>query len=162
MPWESGDLAAAVERGRDDEFYNFYLQSDLQDDLVPGVEDMGFRRSPELFEITEVRWDGGFDSVGSSASPDGVVLTEYDIDQVVDFRADFPEGTELEEGWEVLEPDTFHRVHVRGETRFVVRLAVLFGNDFGFSVEQLSWRRRDGRGPGVSLTRPDPNQLSLL
>ena len=67
-----------------------------------------------------------------------------------------------EEGWEVLEPDTFHRVHVRGETRFVVRLAVLFGNDFGFSVEQLSWRRRDGRGPGVSLTRPDPNQLSLL
>lgn len=38
LPWKSEDLASAVERSRDDEFYNFYLQSDLRDELVPSVE----------------------------------------------------------------------------------------------------------------------------
>lgn len=90
------------------------------------------------------------------------MLTEYDIDQVVEFEAEFSEGTELEEGWDASESDTFRRMKVRGQTRFIVRLAVLFGGDVGFSVDQLSWRRSDGRGPGAGLTPTDTNQMSLL
>lgn len=47
----------------------------------------------------------------------------------------------------------------------ILRVAVLFGDEFGFTVDALSWRRADGSGPGmpVEMDQPvtDPDQLSL-
>jgi hypothetical protein len=164
LPWKADDLRSAVAQSRDEEFYNYYLQSDLQDELVPTVEDLGFRWPPYSCAISEIRWDGYFDSVSASSGPDGLTLVEYELDQVVGFTADFPEGVEPEPDWEVSEADVFRRVHVTGEVRMIVRIAVLLGDEAGFSVDQLSWRRADGAGPGASTYRPehDPNQLSLL
>lgn len=164
LPWKAEDLRSAVAKSRDEAFYNYYLQSDLQDELVPTAEELGFRWPPYSCAILEVRWDGHFDSVNASSGPDGLTLVEYELDQVVGFTADFPEGVEPEPDWEVSDADVFRRVHVTGEVRMIVRIAVLFGEEAGFSVDQLSWRRADGTGPGAPTYRPenDPSQLSLL
>ena len=56
-----------------------------------------------------------------------------------------------------------NRVRVEGEVDMVVRVAVLFGDEFGFSVDELSWRRADDSGPGSPLYwAHSPNQLSLI
>lgn len=45
----------------------------------------------------------------------------------------------------------------------ILRVAVLWGGEFGFSIEELSWRRADGSGPGVPWSHPElsPNQPAL-
>src|SRR5262249_54391515 len=50
LPWTSDSLAAAVARGRDEEFYQFLLQSDLQQYLIPEPKDLGFSQSPYSVE----------------------------------------------------------------------------------------------------------------
>jgi len=164
LPWESEDLAGAVATSRDEAFYNFYLQSDLQDDLVPTVEELGFRWWPDWCSIEEVRWGGKFERVEASAGPDGLTLAEYDLDQFVAFEAEFSEVAEPEPGWEISSHGSYRRLHVTGEIPMIARVAVLFGDAFGLSVDELSWRRADGAGPGFSTYRPelDPDQLSLL
>ena len=45
----------------------------------------------------------------------------------------------------------------------ILRLAVLFGDEFGFSVDEVEWRLRNGARPGLSARdRDDPAQLSLI
>lgn len=164
LPWSVDDLRSAVAKSRDETFYTYYLQSDLQDQLMPKVETLGFRWPPYSCTISEVRWGGGFDSVKSSSGPEDLTLVEYELDQVVQFTADFPQGIELEQAWEVFETYADGRVLVTGEVPMIVRIAVLFGDEWGFSVDQLSWQRADGTGSGSPAYHPiqDPNQLSLL
>jgi hypothetical protein len=162
LPWKSvPDLAAAVSFSRTSEFYDWYLKSDFQDGLEPTVEEFGFSLSPYRFEIVEVVWDGEFVPVeGGVTDDDGLTLVEYELGQSVAFRAEFPEGIEPELGWQASPPDGFRRQELEGAIEMVLRVAVLYGGDFGFSVEELSWRRADGVGPGAAVYHPqlDPQQ----
>jgi hypothetical protein len=162
LPWTSESLEEAVARSRDQQFWELYLQSDLQGELVPEAKDLGFRRAPYSVEITEVTWGGMFAPLGAVKSPDGLILAEYDLNQLVDFEAELPEGSEIEEGWEASEPDYLGRIAVRGQIPMVVRLGVLFEDDFVMGIEKLSWRRSDGSGPGAVPLEPIPGQLSLF
>jgi len=162
LPWASGSLEDAVARARDQEFYEFFLQSDLDGELVPEAKDLGFRRAPYFVEVTGVQWGGLFAPLGGVRGPEDLIVAEYDIDQLVDFEAELPEGSEVEDGWEASEPDFSGRIAVRGQVRMIVRLAVLFGDEFGLAVDQVSWRRGDGSGPGAVPLEPIPGQLSLF
>jgi hypothetical protein len=162
LPWTTASLKDAVAYGRDQQFYEFYLQSDLQSDLIPEAQDLGLRRAPYSLEITDIRWGGLFAPLGAVRSPDGLILAEYDLDQDVDFEAELPEATEVEDGWEVSSPNYLGHIGVRGQVRMIVRLAVLFDDEFGLSVEELSWRRSDGSGPGAVAAGSIPGQLSLF
>ena len=162
LPWTSGSLEEAVVRGCDEEFYEFFLQSDLEGELVPEAKDLGFRRAPYSVEITGVQWGGLFAPLGAVRGPEGLIVAEYDISQLVDFEAELPEGSEVEDGWEASEPDFSGRIAVRGQVRMIVRLAVLFGDEFGLTIDQVSWRRFDGSGPGAGPVKSIPGQLSLF
>jgi hypothetical protein len=161
LPWSVTDLDDAVAHSRDAEFAEWFLQSDFQTELSPDAEDLGFPRAPYSVEIIEVDWDGSLETVGSKISPDGVVLVEYDIGEVVDFEAELAEGTPVEDNWEFLPPTFPGRVTVRGRVSMTMRVGVLFA-DNGWSVDQLSWRRVDGNGPGASTFGVDPNQMRLF
>ncbi len=117
--------------------------------------------SPYSVEIIEVDWDGSIENVGSKIGPDGVVLVEYDVGEVIEFEAELAEGTSIEDDWRVLPPTFPGRVTVHGQLRMVVRLGVLFG-DAEWSLDQLSWRRGDGKGPGPLVVEIDPNQMQLF
>jgi hypothetical protein len=161
LPWTSDSLEEAVARGRDQEFYEFYLQSDLQWELFPEARDLGFRRVPYSFE-TGVEWDGTFVPQGAVRSPDGLILAEYDLGQSVEFEAELPDVSEVEDGWKVSEPNFLGHIIVRGQVQMIVRLAVLFEYPGGLAVDQLSWRRIDGPAPGAAPLDPIPGQLSLF
>ncbi|ALX04290.1 MULTISPECIES: PIN domain-containing protein [Aeromicrobium] len=154
LPWNSvTDLATAVSLSRTSEFYDWYLNSDFQDELVPTVEDLGFRTPPTSFEIIDVRWDGEFMPIeGAVTDDEGLTLVEYDLGQSVAFRAEFEHGAELESGWSVREVSHPRGFAVEGSIDMRARVAVLYGGEFGFGIEQLSWRRVDGLGPGVSAS----------
>ena len=146
---------------RASEFYDWYLKSDFQNELEPTVEELGFGISPYKFEIVEVEWDGEFVPVeGAVTDDDGLTLVEYELGQSVAFRAGFPEGIELDPNWQVSTPGLSRLIEVEGTIEMQLRVAVLYGGDFGFSVEQLSWRRADGVGPGAAVYHPerDPQQ----
>lgn len=166
LPWKSiADLEAAVSLSRTSEFYDWYLQSDFQDNLAPSVEELGFTWAPYEFEIVDVVWDGDFTPVaGGGTAEEGLTLAEYELGQTVEFRARFPEGIEPDPEWRVAGPDAFRRVEVEGAIAMSLRVAVLFGGDVGFSIEELSWRRPDGVGPGAAVYRPelDPSQPALF
>lgn len=166
LPWKSvPDLAAAVHVSRASEFYDWYLKSDFQNELEPTVEELGFGTSPYKFEIVEVEWDGEFVPIeGAVTDDDGLTLVEYELGQSVAFRADFPEGIELDPNWQVSTPGLSRLIEVEGTIEMQLRVAVLYGGDFGFSVEQLSWRRADGVGLGAAAYHPelDPQQGQLF
>jgi hypothetical protein len=162
LPWSSDSLEEAVARGHDDEFYNFFLQSGIAGELAPEAKDLGFLRPFYSLDITGVEWGGMFLPLGGAKTSDGLIIAEYDIDQLVDFEADLPEVSEVEEGWEVSQPDFSGRISVRGQIRMIVRLAVLFADEFGLSVDEVAWRRADGSGPGTSRIEEIPGQLSLF
>lgn len=164
LPWVADSLESAVAMGRNDMFYDYFLHSDLDAYLSPAVEDLGFRWCPYACEIVESQWGGSFTPLDSRTGPGGLALVEYDINQLVTFDAEFPEGVEPEPGWTVSEPDLLRRVQVTGEVEMIVRVAVLFGGEFGFSVDELSWRRTGRTGPGKSVLggTNHPDQLSLL
>ncbi|WP_396910286.1 PIN domain-containing protein [Mycolicibacterium sp.] len=163
LPWEAESLQSAVATARTERFYNYFLQSDFQADLEPQFEDLGFRWPVHEFEITECDWNGHFQAVNTRTSPDGLILVEYDIGQSVTFQAVVDNGTDVEPGWYTSDPDLLNRVQVEGEVDMIARVAVLFGDEFGFSVDDLSWRRTDDSGPGSPMYwAHNPNQLSLL
>lgn len=165
LPWKSvQDLKSAVGHSRISEFYDFYLKSDFQDDLEPTVEDLSFSLSPYAFVIEQIDWDGGFQPIEGTADEAGLELIEFELGQDVTFTATFPEGIDVEPGWRVSEPNYFRRVEVEGSIAMILRVAVLFGGDERFSIEELSWRRADGTGSGASVYRPelDVNQTSLF
>lgn len=149
LPWSVSDLSAAVSRSRDEAFYDYYLKSDFQENLIPRVRDLGFSRSPYSIEVREVVWDGGFASIDSSKGPDNLTLVEYELGQTVEFQAEFPDDVDTDPGWRVSEPDALRRVRVEGSVDMLLRVAVLFGGEFGFSIDALSWRRRNDTGVGV-------------
>lgn len=163
LPWDTEDTLSAVAASRDDEFYAYYLQSDLQEILVPDVGDLGLRTVPHNFNITEVAWGGSFSSVEALTGPDRVSVVTYDLDQNVEFEAEFPEGSQVDGSWKITGPDALGRLRVAGELHMIVRLIVLFGTQSGFTVDQVSWRRADG-ATGIELTHtaPDPDQLPLF
>ena len=101
---------------------------------------------------------------GAVTDDHGLTLVEYELGQSVAFRADFPEGIELDPHWQVSNPGLSRLIEVEGTIEMQLRVAVLYGGDFGFSVEQLSWRRADGVGPGAAVHHPelDPGQGQLF
>lgn len=165
LPWESvPDLTTAVNYSRNAEFLDYYFKSDFQTDLEPTAEDLGFSRSPSKLEIVDVQWDGRSTLIeGARASEGGLSLVEYELGQTVEFVGDFPEGIDPEDGWHVSAPSFFRQVSVEGSVEMVLRIAVLFGGDLGFSIEELSWSRADGSGPGAPIYTPelDPRQRTL-
>lgn len=163
VPWEAESLQSAVATARTERFYDYFLQSDFQADFEPQFEDLGFRWPVHEFELVECKWTGLFQAVNTRTSPDGLTLVEYDIGQSVTFQAVVDNGTNVEPAWYVSDPDILNRVRVEGEVDMIVRVAVLFGDEFGFSVDELSWRRADHNGPGSPpYWAHNPSQLSLL
>ena len=163
VPWEAESLESAVATAQTQHFYHYFLHSDFQSDLEPEFKDLGFRWPVHEFELVETDWTGLFEVVDTRTSPDGLSLIEYDIGQTVTFHAVVDNQTNVEPAWYVSDPDILNRVQVEGEVDMVLRVAVLFGDEFGFSVDELSWRRADMSGPGPSLYwAHNPNQLSLL
>jgi hypothetical protein len=162
LPWSAANLDDAVAHSRDAEFIDWFLQSDFQAELAPEAQDLGFYRSPYSVEIIEVDWDGSIENVESKVGPDGnAVLVAYDIGEIIKFEAELAEGTSIEDEWQVLPPTFPGRVTVHGQLHMVVRLGVLF-DDAMWSLDQLSWRRADGKGPGPSVVEVDPNQMQLF
>jgi hypothetical protein len=164
LPWEERDLGSAVAASRDRQFYDYFVKSDVRDDLAPEIEDLGLRRAPEEFRITEAEWDGGFEPVRSAPGSDGRTLVEYAVGFEVVFDAEYAEMTETESGWEVRE-DALLRTHVSGTVLMTAGITVLFPGDLGeFEIVDVSWRRADGLGKGASLLEPEggPDQPSLL
>lgn len=164
LPWQAGDLKSAVAESRDRQFYDFFLQSDVQNDLVPEIEDLGLRRDPETYDITEASWDGWFESVKSSQGPDGLSLVEYEPGFDVSFEADYLGSVDPEPDWDITE-DAFLRTHVTGTVRMIARIAVLFGDELvGFEIDDVSWRRADGTGRGelADGRGESPDQPTLL
>lgn len=160
LPWSADSLESALAQSRYDEFFHYFEQSDLDLYLIPEVEDLEFRSSPYSCEIIDSEWTGYFAPVDSRTGPDGLTLVEFDISQLATFDGKFPENAVLEQGWIASKPDLLRRVHIRGTVHLIVRIAVLFGIESGFSVGTVSWRRA---GPGWSTyLEHDPDQLSLF
>lgn len=164
LPWQAEDLKSAVAVSRDRQFHDYILMSDARDGLLPAVEDLGLRRPPERCEITEAEWDGWFESVSSSLSPDGLRLVEYELGFDVLFEAEYRGAVESEPGWEITE-DALRWTQVSGAVPMIARLAVLFGGEFAeFEICDVSWRRADGVGRGESSLVPEggPHQPTFL
>jgi hypothetical protein len=163
VPWQVESLKSAVAASMSERFFEYFLQSDLQEDLRPDSEDLGFHWAPYTCEIIESEWGGFFSTVETRVGPDGLAVVEFDIDQLVRFEALFDQGMSTEANWHVDEPDILGRVRVEGEVDLIVRIAVVFGDEFGVSIDELTWRRADGTRPGrPSLIRPSEHQLPLL
>ncbi|KRE63556.1 PIN domain-containing protein [Nostocoides sp. Soil756] len=163
LPWKETDLRSAVGRSRDEDFCHYYLQSDLQNELEPAVEELGFTASPLQCNITSVEWGGELASVEAAEGPDGMVLVKYDLSQDVAFEATFLEGFVPEQAWNISEVHGFRGVRVNGVIPMIARVAVLFGDpEFGFTIEDLSWRRVDGRGRGLEAVPFDPDHPALF
>lgn len=154
LPWRAATLQEAVAQARDGDVYDYFLNSDAQSEIEPAIEDIGFDRAPYKFAVTEVEWSGDFNRVGTREGPDGLLLVEYDIGEAVSFEAELPDLARLEEGWEIVRSGG-GRQEVMGSVHLVARIAVLFDDEFGMTVEDLSWRRADGTGGGAGLSAPD-------
>ncbi|TGB45478.1 PIN domain-containing protein [Mycolicibacterium peregrinum] len=163
LPWQAESLKSAVATARINRFYDYFVNSDFQAGLEPQFEDLGFGWPVHEFELIECDWTGLLQAVNTRTSPDGLTLVEYDIGQSITFEAVVDNGTDVEPAWYVSDPDILNRVRVEGEVDMIVRLAVLYGDEFGFSVDELSWRRTDRSGLGAPLYwAHNPDQLSLL
>lgn len=155
LPWKASSVKEAVLLARDEVFERYYFESDLEDELWPDAEAIGFDRPPIAFEPTEVQtaeWRG---RVAAEAVDENLVLAQYDIEQTVTFAAILPSGSKTDSGWRVLE--RFGRLEVSGEVELVVRVAVLFDPEQGMNIEGVSWRRLDGQGPGPGVPKRDPD-----
>lgn len=150
LPWTSAGLADAVSRSRDEQFHEWYLQSDFQDGLVPDPGDLGLPAAPYSLDVLSVEWDGGLDRAGERDAGAGVAVVEYDIGQTVEFLAEMPAGTPGEDGWDVRPSHLPGRVMMSGEVSMTVRVGVLFDTDY-WGIDELAWRRADGTGPGPDM-----------
>ncbi|WP_143034814.1 hypothetical protein [Glycomyces sambucus] len=146
-----------------------FLVSDLKANLASpyylGRKSLTKIWSNGLFNVhVDFEWGGLFEVIRGSDTPDETSLVEYAVDYNVEFEAEFPESFEPDPGWTIELTKISRAVRADGSIRLIIRIAVLFGGEFGFSVEQLSWRRADGDGPGFPVYRPelDLNQLSLF
>lgn len=154
-------LVGAVQIERDQEFADFYLQSDIQSEIDPDAADIGFVTRPIRFEVEAVEWGGDIRRVSTSSAGEGTFVSEYDVDQVVTFEATFREPLEIEPDWEI-RSQIGDEITVAGEVEMVARLAVLFDSNLTFAIEELSWRRSDGTPPGLPMGAADPSSLRLF
>jgi hypothetical protein len=154
-------LIDAVQEARDQEFADYYFQSDMQTELFPSAADIGFSHGPIKFEPDECEWGGGFSKVSAVSVGEGSIVAEYDVDQVVSFLATLPDNARIEPGWEV-KSRIGDEITVRGRTEMVVRLGVLFDADMSFVIDELSWRRADGTSPGLEAGYLDPSSVPLF
>ncbi|GAA5153024.1 hypothetical protein GCM10023340_34350 [Nocardioides marinquilinus] len=101
--------------------------------------------------------------MSEAAVPPDLTLVEYDIGQSVRFTAVFDREVGGEDDWEGSRLEVGGGWQVTGSIPMVVRSAVLFGGEFGLSIDEVAWRRADGRGPGREIYRPelDSAQLAL-
>lgn len=161
LPWHKiADLESAIQQAASSQFVDYYLHSDFQEDLAPDIQALGFSAPPYSVVIDEVQWDGSLTNLGGSTDQGDGGLLEFELGQEVSFYGVFPVEIQAEEGWSVSEPDLLHRVEVEGVVDMTLRVAVLFGGEFGLVVDELSWLRADGTAPGPS-TRDllDPRQM---
>jgi hypothetical protein len=161
VPWKVTKLDEAVEISRDAEFGEWLMTSDFLYEIEPLAEDLGFSRSPYKLVIDDVEWAGSTVHLGSKVSPGGATLVEYDITEDVHFEAELAEGTSLDDEWEILPGSFPGRLRVGGTISMIARVGVLYDVD-GWSIDELSWRRADGGGPGRAPVEVDPNQLALF
>ena len=154
-------IVEAVQESRDEDFSNYYFQSDIQSDLFPSAGDIGFTHRPIKFEAEESEWGGDVRRVSAVSAGAGSIVAEYDINQVVSFRAILPNNAAIEAGWEV-ESSIRDEVTVVGQVDMLVRMGVLFDADMSFVIDDLSWRRADGSAPGPDVAPEDPTVVSLF
>lgn len=127
LPWQAESLPAAVKISRDAEFYDFYLKSDFQSELVPELADLGFDMAPYSVTVDDVEWNGHFESVSEAAVPPDLTLVEYDIGQSVRFTAVFDREVGGEDDWEVSRLEVGGGWQVSGSIPMVVRSGLLHG-----------------------------------
>ena len=148
LPWDSKSPDEALARSRAERVLDYLMASDFQEEIWPEIEDLGFSSRPYKVEIDDVAWGGEFNLTGSRSLGDGLTLAEYEIDESVEFTAEFPLGTPIDMSWETEE--NLGRLVATGMIEFVVRLAVSHDQDLGFSIESLGWRAKDGKGRGLA------------
>lgn len=155
LPWRAESLASALALARDEEFARYFLDSDADGLFYPEPEVIGFDQAPYRFEVTDVEWSGSFERVATRRGEDGVSVAEYDVTERVRFEASLPATAIIDPDWESA-PDR-DRQDVTGSVALIVRFVVLFDDEFGLQIEDLSWRRADGMrgGPGVLATDND-------
>jgi hypothetical protein len=134
LPSGPGGVREAVEVERDKQFTEYYFASDMQEWLTPEAADIGFSHRPLRFEVEESVWDGDIRKVTTSSPGEGALVAEYDLDQIVEFRAFLSEATEVEHDWDV-ESQLGDEIVVTGSLSMVVRVAVLFEADMSFSTK---------------------------
>jgi hypothetical protein len=158
---EGESLLSAVQEARDEQFAEYYFQSDMQNDLYPSGADIGFSHRPIRFEVDASEWGGGIRKIFAAPVGEGSIVAEYDIDQLVNFRATLPEEATMQPSWEI-ESHVGDETSVVGCVNMVVRLAVLFEANGSFAIDELSWRRADGGPPGFDVAQPDPSNVPLF
>ena len=156
------NIVEAVMREHDEELIQWYLASDVQDDLTPDAQDLGFSDRPLKFEATESTWNGGFNRLSAITAGDASILAEYRVDQRISFSAILPEGSMVDQDWQVVEADLSGRLHIEGEVDMVILLGVLFDSEMSFSIEALEWRRADGTSRGLGVGPTDPTSIALF
>jgi hypothetical protein len=154
-------IVEAVQTARDQDFADYYFQSDIQTELFPSAADIGFSRRPIKFEPNESEWGGDIRKVSAVAVGEGSIVAEYDIDQIVSFRAVLPDDAVVEPGWEI-ESQMGDEIEILGRIDMVVRMVVLFDPDTAFAIDEVSWRRADGAPPGLDANYQDPSSVPLF
>ncbi len=163
LPWTPNDLVAAVVLAQDEQIFEDLLTSDIQSYWEPEVTDIGFEASPCATSF-DAQWDGTFIRKATSAGPRGVFIAEYELDFTLVVSATFNMLNVHEISWMTLVADYYGQKTFEGEVAMVMRMTVLFGGDFLFSIEDEVWRRTDGVGKGACSYSPEinPDQLALF
>ena len=99
--------------------------------------------------------------VGERSTEDGLVVVEYDIGQTVEFDIELPAGAPVDPAWSRSRRTCRNGVLAGGSVDMIVRVAVLFDAEH-WSVEEVAWRRADGRRPVPGLAVMDPRQSVLF
>jgi hypothetical protein len=162
LPWDTGDMSTALVDAQDREVNEFLMTSDIQGDLQPTVPDLGFEQSPYNV-IIDAEWDGSLLRARTTVGPDGLAVVEYDLNEVVEVEASFPSIYKPDVPWLAVRSDPPGYVIMQGALRMVLRVAVMFGGDVPFSIDEVGWRRADGMARGADVYRPEwnPGQLRL-
>lgn len=161
LPSGAGLVSEVVATERDQEFADYYFESDMQEWLAPDAVAIGFSHRPLQFEVEESVWGGDIRKVSTALPGGNAIVAEYDIDQDVEFRAVLPETAVVEPTWDV-ESHVGGDLLIRGRLKMVVRVRVLFDSDLSFTVDELEWKRSDGHAPGPGLAEPDTTLIELF
>lgn len=162
--WAADTMPEAVRAEQDRELFDYFLQSDLQTELEPAVTDLGFDQCPYSVTFEDVQWDGSFERVAGKTGPDGMFVASYELDFTAFVSASFHSLDVRDMSWASQSRRMLGHTVFEGQIPMILRMNVLFGGDFVFSIEELSWRRSDGTGRGADVFKPEtnPDQLPLF